>query len=547
MRSTLKRLASGRLGSTKGRDGSGSVDAPAADPSYVVLEPRASAGAAEADRAAQEKIAELQRRLDKSESQLAAARNHVKEAQAQRSKQQQENEALRSQVRQLRAGSTAESPVTGIATAEEVPASHEPEIPTSAGGVAPAAADPQADEWTIAAWLGSLDLASAVEAALASAVPEGSKPLDALREPALTRPRLDELMQHAGLAGLSEVVWAALVRLRRERTATEMQDKFMQDGANMLEYAGLDIFYGGLEGQIGAPPPKIREAMATEHTADGGDRHDEFTSGNYDVTTTSAIEYAFVATPEATPAAGWPIEKKLVRALRPTPLQRTTSSAALIASGAKMRTPLPITEMQVLVSEKNALLEADRQTRLLLEEAIGARLYTGPLFVKYNGVLRGLNSAVPFLVSSMVKLCCAKAVADAFAAGTLSMAQAKQQVNKYTTTLHCINSAILKLSKLTVATKVYRGISGMVLPQQFREANKHGVRGGIESAFMSTTVDREVALSYAASGARGGFVFEIRQGARATARMLRPSCARNSSVCVGDSGADERRHRRAQA
>ena len=124
MRSTLKRLASGRLGSTKGRDGSGSVDAPVADPSYVVLEPRASAGAAEADRAAQEKIAELQRRLDKSESQLAAARNHVKEAQAQRSKQQQENEALRSQVRQLRAGSTAESPVTGIATAEEVPASH---------------------------------------------------------------------------------------------------------------------------------------------------------------------------------------------------------------------------------------------------------------------------------------------------------------------------------------------------------------------------------------------------------------------------------------
>ena len=54
-----------------------------------------------------------------------------------------------------------------------------------------------------------------------------------------------------------------------------------------------------------------------------------------------------------------------------------------------MRTPLLIAEMEVLVSEKNALLEADRQSRQLLEEAIGARLYTGPLFVKYNAVLRG--------------------------------------------------------------------------------------------------------------------------------------------------------------
>ena len=52
----------------------------------------------------------------------------------------------------------------------------------------------------------------------------------------------------------------------------------------------------------------------------------------------------------------------------------------------------------------------------------------------------------------------------------------------------------------------------MGLPAQFRKANKHGVRGGIESAFMSTTTDREVAISYATSNERGGFAFEIRQG-----------------------------------
>ena len=33
------------------------------------------------------------------------------------------------------------------------------------------------------------------------------------------------------------------------------------------------------------------------------------------------------------------------------------------------------------------------------------------MFVKYNGVLRGLQSDSPFLKNTMVQLCCAKAVA----------------------------------------------------------------------------------------------------------------------------------------
>ena len=52
---------------------------------------------------------------------------------------------------------------------------------------------------------------------------------------------------------------------------------------------------------------------------------------------------------------------------------------------------------------------------------------------------------------------------------------------------------------------------GRVLPKEFWEENKFGVRGGIESAFMSTTLDEEVALSYAAGGG-AGFVLEIQQG-----------------------------------
>ena len=93
----------------------------------------------------------------------------------------------------------------------------------------------------------------------------------------------------------------------------------------------------------------------------------------------------------------------------------------------------------------------------------------------------------------------------------MSFEQAKAKVNLYTTTLHVINSGIVKTSKLTYACPVYRGVSGLALPPAFWTPNAHGVRGGIEGAFMSSTKDRAVAMQYAASGGRG-IVFEIQQG-----------------------------------
>ena len=108
---------------------------------------------------------------------------------------------------------------------------------------------------------------------------------------------------------------------------------------------------------------------------------------------------------------------------------------------------------------------------------------TGPLFIKYNGVLRG--SGVGH------QLC---------------------KENQYTTTLHAISSCIVKLSKLTAATRVYRGVAGADLPQTFWQPNEHGVRGGIEAAFMSTTLDRDVAFQYASRPNKPAIVFEVHQG-----------------------------------
>ena len=90
-------------------------------------------------------------------------------------------------------------------------------------------------------------------------------------------------------------------------------------------------------------------------------------------------------------------------------------------------------------------------------------------------------------------------------------AEARVACNKYTTTLHAINSGIVKCSKLTRATKVFRGVGGMTLPRAFWQKNEFGVMGGCENAFMSTTVSREVATGYASGGGMG-LVFEIQQG-----------------------------------
>ena len=116
---------------------------------------------------------------------------------------------------------------------------------------------------------------------------------------------------------------------------------------------------------------------------------------------------------------------------------------------------------------------------------------TGPMFQKYNSVLRGIKAEPESRMAiSLKKL---------------------TKGNTYTTTLHCINSVIVKLGKLTKAQKVYRGISGGVLPDEFWTKNKYNVCGGVEFAFTSTTTDREVAVRYASSG-KVGMIFEIQMG-----------------------------------
>ena len=57
-------------------------------------------------------------------------------------------------------------------------------------------------------------------------------------------------------------------------------------------------------------------------------------------------------------------------------------------------------------------------------------------------------------------------------------------------------------------------VKGGILPAEFWSANEHGVKGGIELAFMSTTLDRKVAKSFASGTDNNtpSIVFEIQMG-----------------------------------
>ena len=340
----------------------------------------------------------------------------------------------------------------------------------------------------------------------------GGDELEAMRELGRSH-NLEQVLQARVVAAAPMIDKGLAPRLKRlstskEATSAEMQDKFSQDAQGMLEYGSLKVFFGGLEGLVGSPNPNVMAAMAEEHTA-GVDATREFTTGNYDLTTTSAIEWAFVATPEAPPPTGWPVEQKIIAAIAGG---EGDDLAAIRASGAQPRQPQPVAQIEASMERcVNVQLRPLGEPEMTLVEAIGLREYTGPLFVKYNAVLRGLNSKVGFLQTQLIKLCGPTDVSEQFAAGTMSFEQAKAKVNLYTTTLHVINSGIVKTSKLTYACPVYRGVSGMALPPAFWTPNEHGVRGGIEGAFMSSTKDRAVAMQYAASGGRG-IVFEIQQG-----------------------------------
>jgi NLR family CARD domain-containing protein 3 len=151
---------------------------------------------------------------------------------------------------------------------------------------------------------------------------------------------------------------------------------------------------------------------------------------------------------------------------------------------ATMRERATLPRVAMTIEEAMAKPEAVA-AKLSREEIIAARLYTGPMYVKYNSILRNPPPK-----------------------GSPS----------YIYTIHAFASCIVKLSRVHVITTVYRGVKGGALPEAFLTPDKFGARGGVEYGFMSTTTEKEVAHEYMTAG-RGdiestsaALMYEIEEG-----------------------------------
>ena len=102
---------------------------------------------------------------------------------------------------------------------------------------------------------------------------------------------------------------------------------------------------------------KLDESMKQEHTA-RDDSRDEFTSSN-GVTTTSATEWEVAIAPQA--GRAYP------------------DRVGFAADDPRRRVPQAIEELLPVMEERNKRLLANKQSVMVMDELIAAKLYTGPM------------------------------------------------------------------------------------------------------------------------------------------------------------------------
>ena len=215
------------------------------------------------------------------------------------------------------------------------------------------------------------------------------------------------------------------------------------------KFAADELFAAGIDGIVGPLDVQYIRAMFNEHCLNA-EAKKEFTAWNagHEIKTTPEREWLFVVGRDGLDKSSWTFDVERAE---------------------------PVVEEGMMVEGRNAeklaaLLRSPEVERshVTVAEIVALRLYTGPMYVKYNAVLRGM--------------------AVATAGGTI-----------YSSTVHLICSGLHKLSRvseLPKEMKLYRGNGGMALPSSFLEPDASGCAGGTEPAIMSATPDRSVALGY---------------------------------------------------
>ena len=215
------------------------------------------------------------------------------------------------------------------------------------------------------------------------------------------------------------------------------------------KFAADELFAAGIDGIVGPLDVQYIRAMYNEHSL-SAEASKQFTAWNagHEIKTTPEREWLFVVGRDGLDKSSWTFDVERAE---------------------------PVVEEGMMVEGRNAeklaaLLRSPEVKRsdVTVAEIVALRLYTGPMYVKYNAVLRGM--------------------AVATAGGTM-----------YSSTVHLICSGLHKLSRVSEVPKemkLYRGNGGMALPSSFLEPDTSGCAGGTEPAIMSATPDRSVALGY---------------------------------------------------
>jgi len=257
----------------------------------------------------------------------------------------------------------------------------------------------------------------------------------------------------------------------------------LEESQTEAQFADIQFFRKGLIDLIGLPDMDIRRGMEAEHCSGEGS-NEPFTTSNYMTTTTPEEEWQFVVQPsEGKVYAGeWSTENPAGRE----------------------RVPI----------EKLMEVELAQRSGLTQEEVIALRLYTGPMYMFYNRVLRELlrrfREREKELQEQFEQSKDARGGGGVKPHGVLPGSGDGGDV-KYRTTIHMISSGIVKLAEAMErpqTRKIYRGLSGMKLPDCFYTEDELGWKGAVEVAFMSCTLKREVALQYLGSG-KMPIMFEI--------------------------------------
>jgi hypothetical protein len=215
------------------------------------------------------------------------------------------------------------------------------------------------------------------------------------------------------------------------------------------KFAADELFAAGIDGIVGPLDVQYIRAMFNEHCLNA-EASKQFTAWNagHEIKTTPEREWLFVVGRDGLDKSSWTFDVERAE---------------------------PVVEEGMMVEGRNAeklaaLLRSPEveRSKVTVAEVVALRLYTGPMYVKYNAVLRGM--------------------AVATAGGTI-----------YSSTVHLICSGLHKLSRVSELPKdmkLYRGNGGMALPSSFLEPDASGCAGGTEPAIMSATPDRSVALGY---------------------------------------------------